>query len=51
MSDTDVIKALELLENIDGLLNNIGAMLYIIIVVAGVYVFWKGIYKLLMRFA
>ncbi|WP_419026183.1 hypothetical protein [Emergencia sp.] len=46
-NSTDV---LELLTNINDNLNVLNCMFYIFIVVGGVYLFWKMVYKLLMRF-
>ncbi len=42
---------LDMLININDNLNVLNCMFYIVIVVGGVYLFWKMAYKLLMRFS
>lgn len=42
---------LDMLTNINDNLNVLNCMFYIVIVVCGVYLFWKMAYKLLMRFS
>lgn len=44
-------EVLEVLTNIDDNLNVLNGMFYIFLVAGGIYLFWKGVYKLLMRFA